>query len=139
MPINKIYHPAAVVSALVYYVWGWLWYTIFGSQWLDLINKTRADLNPSDPRPYIVSFAMAFVLAYATAIALSHDDDRTVQHGIQFGVFMGVALIASTMLTNTLFEGRSVTLWLINAGYPVTGLMIVGAIIGGWKKPSAKV
>ena len=138
MPINKIYHPAALVSAVAYFLWGWLWYgLLFKNQWISLVNLSPSAMNSKDPVPYIVSFAMALVLGYATAIALSHDDDRTAAHGIQFGMFMGVALIASTMLTNYLFEGRPVALWLINAGYPVTGLMIIGAIIGGWKKKTA--
>lgn len=134
MPINKIYHPAALAAGIAFFLWGWLWYTIFGPQWLILIHKTSIDVNTANPVPYIVSFAMALCVAYATAIALSHDDNRTALHGIQFGAFMGISLIATTMLVNTLFEGRPAALWLINAGYPVTGLMIVGAIIGGWKK-----
>jgi hypothetical protein len=135
MPINKIYHPAALAAGIAYFVWGWLWYAIFGSQWLYLIHKTQADINAGNPVPYIVSFAMGLCVAYATAIALSRDDTPSVQHGVQFGAFMGISLIATTMLVNTLFEGRPAELWLISAGYPVTGLMIVGAIVGGWKKP----
>lgn len=32
------------------------------------------------------------------------------------------------------FEARGITLWLINAGYVVVGLVISGAIIGAWRR-----
>ncbi len=31
------------------------------------------------------------------------------------------------------FEARGLTLWFINAGYVLIGLVLAGAIIGGWK------
>jgi hypothetical protein len=131
---TKIYHPAAIVAAIVFWLWGALWYTVFGSQWQALTRLTAADRNPSAPGPYIVSILMALVLAYGTAIALGHDDERTPMHGIQFGVFIGFMFLASTMLTAYVFEGRPLGLWVLNGSYEVVGLAIVGAIIGGWKR-----
>jgi len=32
------------------------------------------------------------------------------------------------------FEARPLSLWLINAGYMVVGMTIMGAIIGHWRK-----
>lgn len=137
MPLNRINHAAAFVAAIVFYLWGWLWYTIFGNQWLALIGKTRETLNPTGPVPYVIGFLMALLLAYGASIALSHDDERTVAHGAQFGLFMGLVFFASTLLTEYLFEGRPLGLWLLNAAYPLIGFMLVGAIIGGWKKRTA--
>jgi hypothetical protein len=134
MPIDKINHLAAVTGAVAYYLFGWVWYTVFFNQWLDLTHRTRADLNTSDPVPYIVSGLMAFVLSYGAAIALSHDDERTAMHGVQFGVFIGFVFLASTRLTESLAEGRPLALWVIDSAYTIVGLAIVGAIIGGWKK-----
>jgi hypothetical protein len=87
----------------------------------------------------VVSLIMAFVLSFGVAIALSHDDNRTARHGVEFGVFFGIFFMASTMLTGTLYEGHPLSLWLINAGYIVLGLMILGALHGAWKKAPKKV
>jgi len=130
MPM-KIFHPAAIVGAIVYWLWGALWYTIFGSQWLSLTNAAR---NPTAPAPYVVSILMALVMSYGTAIALGHDDDRTALNGVQFGVFIGFMFLASTMLTAYVYEGRPLQLWVINGAYEIIGFAIVGAIIGGWKR-----
>ena len=132
MPLAKINHPAAIVGAVAYFIWGGIWFTVFSSQWVALIGKSSAPTQ--GPLPYIIAAVMALVLSYATAIALSHDDNRTAAHGARFGAFMGVAFVASTMLTGNTFEGRPLGLWLLDAAYAVLGMVIVGAIIGAWKK-----
>lgn len=123
------------MSAVAYFAWRWLFYAVFGAQWIELVHKTRADFSQADPVPYLVSFATSLVVAYATAIALRHDSSAA--RGAQFGLFMGLCFVAATMLTDTLFEGRPVELWLLSAGCAVTGMAIVGAIVGGWKKESS--
>jgi hypothetical protein len=130
---TKVYHPAAIVAGIVYWLWGAAWYTVFGSQWLALTHLTQAERNPAAPGPYVTSVLMAFVLSYGTAVALCHDEQRTALHGIQFGVFVGFLFLASTMLTAYVYEGRPLGLWVLNSSYEIVGLAIVGAIIGGWK------
>jgi hypothetical protein len=138
LPIDKIYHPAALLSAVAYYALGWLWYGwLFRDAWMNLAQLTPSFVNSGDPVPPIVAAAMSLVLAYVVAIALVRDQKRSVTRGARFGLFMGVGLVASTMLVNYLFEGRPVELWLINSGYVVLGLMMIGAIVGGWKKSAA--
>ena len=51
----------------------------------------------------------------------------------RIGVTLALTLIA-TMAMNYGFEARSISLWLINSGYMVVGMAVMGAIIGGWKK-----
>jgi Protein of unknown function (DUF1761) len=136
MPIQNVNHRAAIVAAVAYWLWGALWFTVFGKQWIDLTH--RSDANAADPVPYVVSILMAFVLSYGTAIALSHDADRTALGGVQFGVFVGLLFLASTQLTTSVYEGRPLALWVLDGGYEVLGLALVGAIIGAWKKKSVK-
>jgi hypothetical protein len=138
MSIDKIYHPAALASALAYFLLGWLWYgVLFGKQWMQYAHVSPADMNRQDPVPYIVAAAMALVLAYVTAIALSRDEERRTANGVKFGLFMGIGLVASTQLETYLFTGWSWQLWVINVGYNIVGLAIIGAIVGGWKKKSS--
>jgi hypothetical protein len=126
MPVDKIYHPAALVSAAAYYVLGWLWYgVLFRNLWAGY---------SSDPVPFIIAAATAVVLAYVTTMMLHVIGDRSGWRGMQIGLLMGIGVVASTSLENSLFEGRSVTMWLIDAGYVVIGLAVIGAIVGGWKR-----
>ena len=126
MPIDKIYHPAALVSAAAYYVLGWLWFgVLFRNVWTG---------DTTDPVPFIIAVATAVVLAYVTTMVLHVIGDRSAGRGIQVGLLMGIGVVASTSLENSLFEGRSVTMWLIDAGYVAIGLVVIGAIVGGWKR-----
>jgi hypothetical protein len=135
MPIDRINWLAVIVGGILYFAWGWLWYgVLFGQKWLAAIGPMASNLNPKDPIPYIVSFVMAMLLSFGVAVALSHDNNRTAKHGIEFGVFFGLLFFATTTLTATLYEGHPIGLWLINAGYLVIGLVILGALHGAWKK-----
>jgi hypothetical protein len=136
MPIDRINWLAVLVGAVIYYLFGWLWYTVLGNQWLAFLGKTK-DQMAMTPGPLIVSAVVALVVSFGTAVALSHDDDRTPAHGAQFGLFFGVFFIASMMLQGYMYEGRPIGLWLINAGYAVVGLVILGLLHGAWKKPKA--
>jgi len=125
--MDKVYHPAALVSAAAYYLLGWTWYGV-------IFNRGPVpSIYGYDPVPYIVAAVTSLALAYVTAIVLNAAGNRTALHGAILGLTVGVGLVASTMLEQYLFEGRPVTLWLINAGYVVVGLTMIGAIVGGWQ------
>jgi hypothetical protein len=130
---ERINHVATWVAAIVYFLWGWLWFSVlFAGQWTALMGKTMA--NPSAAL-FIESFVLGLLLAYATSIALSRrPEDQTVQQGISFALFMGIAIYGTQTLNQALYEGRPLALWLIDAGYVIIGFAIIGAIIGGWKK-----
>jgi hypothetical protein len=51
------------------------------------------------------------------------------------GITVAVGFAAPVIGLNYAFEGRGLTLWLINAGYALVGLTVAGAIIGAWSKP----
>jgi hypothetical protein len=134
MPSTKIFHPAAVAAAVAFWSWQAFWHFAFANQWLDLTHRQHADLIPTDPAFYIVSIVTAFAVAYGTALALDHDDGRTAMHGVQFGIFVGFLFVAGTALTQYLYEGRPLGLWLLNSASVIVGLSIAGAIVGGWKR-----
>ena len=85
----------------------------------------------------VMSFLMALVLGYGSAIALADSDNPTASHGISFGLFMGIVFYASVTLTTTLFSGRPLGGWLLNIGWALIGFAMVGAIVGGWRKRAA--
>ena len=141
MPAKSINHLAAIVGAIVFFLWGYVWYAVlFKNQAMALMTQagmTPSQMNPNSPTPYIVGFLMALVLGYGTAIALADSDRPGAGHGVSFGLFMGVVFYASTTLTSTLFSGRPLGLWLLNVGWALIGFMLVGAIVGGWRSKAA--
>jgi hypothetical protein len=130
---GSLNHLAIIVAAIAYFIWQGIWYSVLGNQWLALVGKSRADMNPAGPIPYIVGFIMALILAYVAGIALQDSAQPSARHGVEFALFMGIGIFATILLTQYVFEGRPLGLWLMNAAVPITGFAIVGAIVGGWR------
>lgn len=132
---GRINHVAVWVAAIVYFLFGWLWYTVFGAAWMAAMRKTGP--NEMNPANYLWSFLMGLILAYATAIALERAENGGWKHGVSFALFMGIALFATQTFNQILYAGTPFILWLINTGYVVVGFAIIGAIVGGWKQKAA--
>ena len=117
---ERINHVAVWVAAIVYFLLGWVWYTIFGAAWVAAMGKTS--MGGSSPLIYLWSFLLGLILAYATAVALARSDNHSAQHGVSFALFMGIALFATQTLNQVLYAGTPFALWLINTGYCRRGL-----------------
>jgi len=131
----RLNHIAVFVAAVVFFFWGGLWFTIFSAPWKALAGNITLNMAPTT---YVASFLLGWLMSYVAAIALTnHDHPQPARHGVEFGLFMGIGLIATNMLNGFLYEGRPIGLWAIDAGYVVTGLAIVGAIVSGWRKKVA--
>jgi hypothetical protein len=132
---DRINHLAVWVAAIAFFFWGAIWYMfLFGNAWRALAgNPPMASV-----ATFIESFVLGLILAYATAMALTRRaEDQTLQQGISFAIFMGIGLYATMTLNHIIYEGRSLTLWLINTGYTLIGFVIIAAIVGAWKKKGA--
>ena len=49
------------------------------------------------------------------------------------GAVAGVGLVATTFGVSYVFESKPVKHWLINAGYPVVSMTLIGTLLGGWQ------
>jgi hypothetical protein len=132
---SRINHLAVFVAAIVFFLLGAAWYmSPLGAIWAAQMGKTPTGIAPMASQ-LVISFLLDWLLAYVVGIALADaSNPRPARHGIEFGIFMGLGIYGTMTLMNDIYEGRSFTLWLINAGYVVVGMAIMGAIIGAWKK-----
>ena len=73
-------------------------------------------------------------MCYTLGWIVQRGCSRRPGNGALTGATVAFGLIGATLALNYGFEARGITLWLINAGYVVVGLVIAGAIIGGWRK-----
>ena len=71
--------------------------------------------------------------SYAAFMADYGDAFRTYQHGALHGFMTGLFIALPITCINSLFEQKSWKYMLINAGYWMVTLTIMGAIICGWK------
>jgi Protein of unknown function (DUF1761) len=135
--MNTINHVAVWVAGIVQFILGAGWYTLLGPSWLAGIGKTQEQImaaHGNSPLPYIISLLTGLVIAYTIAWLLPKLGPQTASSGAKTGAVLGLALIGTTLAQNYAFEARSISLWLINAGYMVVGMALMGSIVGHWKK-----
>ncbi len=130
---------AVVISAVVYWLLGALWYgVLFGKQWMALEGLNMEHLQQQSPTvPYIIAMLANLVLASVLAKICVWREADTAVKGAALGVLLWIGFIATTSFTTYLFEGRSKQLFLINYGYSLVGMLLMGAILGAWKKKGA--
>jgi|SRR5271156_6402083 len=137
--VSGINHKAAIVSAILYYGIQSLWYSFFGKAWLAAMGKTLPQImSEIDGKPYwplyVTAFISDLILAYAVAYLLSRTGARGAGAGVKIALVLGILIVTPVTLTNYVFEMHGPTLIAIDAGCAIFGLVVMGAILGGWQK-----
>ena len=128
-------HLAALPAAVVFWIIGAIWYTVFSRPWLAGIGKTAEQLlaeTKGSPLPYLIGFGAILVICLTLSWLIGRLDARTPVGGARLGAVMAIGFGAALLALNYGFEKRTVTLWAINAGYALVGFSVAGAIIGSW-------
>lgn len=122
-----------IVAALAFFFLGAAWYTfLFGRQWRTEIGVTEEVAAGASPNPLMFVWSILVSLAIAVTLA-KLIDESSVEYGLKVGVGVGAGVGAAILAQNYVYESRSLRFWLINAGYVVVGLGVMGAIIGAFQ------
>ena len=125
---------AVLVAALSTFLIGGLWYSpaVFGKAWMKENGFTEESLKNSN---LVKIFGLAFLLALVAAInlAMYMGPENRPEMGAMWGFLAGFGWVATFVGTHYLFERRCFTLFLINAGYSIVSLTIMGVILAAWK------
>jgi hypothetical protein len=125
---------AVLVSALSTFLIGGLWYSpaVFGKAWMKENGFTEDSMKNSN---MVKIFGLTFFLALIAAVNLAMflGPTATVSDGAFYGFLAGFGWVATFVGTHYLFERKSFKLFLINAGYSVVSLTVMGVIIGAWR------
>src|SRR6478609_3265841 len=122
------------VAALSTFLIGGLWYSpaVFGKAWMRENGFKEEDMKGGN---MVKIFGLAFLLAVISAVNLAMfmgpENDPTM--GALWGFLAGAGWVATFVGTHYLFERKSFTLFLINAGYSIVALTLMGIIIAAWK------
>jgi hypothetical protein len=126
---------AVLVTAIVQMVLGFLWYgPLFSKPWMKMMGMKADDMSAGGPSPviYLVPLIGSLVSAYVLALFINAANMATLGGGALIGLLAGVGFVGTAFGANYLFARRSLQLYLIDAGYPMIGLIIAGAILGAW-------
>ncbi|MEO8473937.1 MAG: DUF1761 domain-containing protein [Chryseolinea sp.] len=125
---------AILVSALSTFAIGGLWYSpaVFGKAWMRENGFTEESMKGGNmAKIFGITFLLALIAAVNLAMFMGPEDKPAM--GALWGFLAGFGWLATFVGTHYLFERRSFTLFLINAGYSVVALTVMGTIIAAWK------
>lgn len=127
--INWLSVIAAAVSAFII---GGIWYgPLFGRAWMAAFNFTEEDLKKRNiPKTFGLSLLLAFIAAINLEMFIGPEAE--VVFGTMAGFFAGFGWVATFLGILYLFEMQSLKAYLINAGYCIVSLTVMGAILGAW-------
>jgi hypothetical protein len=125
---------AVLVAAVSTFLIGGLWYSpaVFGKAWMRENGFTEESMKGSN---MLKIFGLAFLLALVASVNLAMflGEKTDASMGAFYGFLAGFGWVATFVGTHYLFERKSFTLFLINAGYSVVALTVMGLIIGAWR------
>jgi hypothetical protein len=133
----RIHWPAIVVAMIASFLFEAAWYSYFLNPWVVGIGRTREWLmSPQGINPavqYGTALLCSFIAATVLSISIQISGPQTIKRGIACGTIIWFGFIATGLARNYIFEVRPVELWAINAGYGLIEMILIGAIVGGWK------
>ncbi len=137
--MRKVNWAAVIVASIVHFIGAGVWFTLLKQPYLVGIGKTEEQMlqqaGGNVVYPYIVAFLCNIVIARVLAqVIVATSANPTVWHGMRVAFYAWGGFVATTFLTEYVFELRSVTIYLITAGYPLIGMLIMGGILGAWQK-----
>jgi hypothetical protein len=128
---------AIVVAAVVAFLLGGLWYSplLFAKQWMaahahspEDVERMKADA----PRAYGISFVAFLVMAFILQMLLNHLDAHTWQRGMLWAVHLWLGFAVTIGLMANVYSGKKFSVFVIDAGYQLVYLAVMGAILGAW-------
>jgi surface polysaccharide O-acyltransferase-like enzyme len=129
-------YPAVVVAAIAYWILGAIWYAVlFSKPWMALEHITEEQAKSMNPvLPYVITFVLNLLIAYSIAQICIWRNANTIGRGASVGVLLWVGFVGPITYTTYMYEMRPKELFAINEFYPLAGLVLMGAILGAWKK-----
>ena len=122
---------AVVVAAVANFLLGGFWYGVLGKEWLAALGKRREDLNPKDPKPFLMAAVGSFVNAAALAwVIQAVPSCETPVQAAALGAFVGVGMVLAASAKHYAFSGWSARLLAIDLGLDVIGFTVMGLVIG---------
>lgn len=138
MPEVDINILAVLVAALINMVIGAVWYSpmVAGKAWMKATGITMKDIEAAKKKGMAASYVMglvgSLVMAYVLAHIVDFTNSTTVVLGIQAGFWSWLGFVATVSLNHIAWEGKSWSYWVINNGYTLISLMIMGALLAVW-------
>jgi len=136
--MEKINILSLVIATLIPMIMGFVYYhkALFGNAWMASVGLTEEKIKEANMGVTMgVSLVMSFLIAFFMVGFCNGEGQEgvydTYGHGAAHGVIISLFFVIPIFITNGLFEQKSWTNMLINAGYWLITLAIMGAVVDG--------
>ncbi len=127
---------AVLLATLSSMVVGFVWYSrpVMGDRWMRLSGLTEDMLAKTAVPAYIAtivsSFVTALVLAGAASISQAYYGGSSLVNALVTALILFAGFTAARFITHDAFSRRPWALTLLNLGYELITLVVMGLIIG---------
>ena len=126
---------AFAVAVIAQFVLGALWYSplLFVKAWQSETGHTPQDIGKRMPTALPGQLIGAAVTAFVLVHFIRYAGADTALAGAAVGLFAWLGFTAMPAMGYVLFGSRKLKLSLIDNGYHLAGVVLMGAILGGWR------
>lgn len=137
MPQVHINYLAVLVAAVLGFAIGGLWYSpfLFANQWVKAQGFTEEqvkEMQKDASKAYSISLVCMVLIALAMAVIASYLHLALFMQGLKLGLLAWGGFALPLGLMATMFTGRKMTVFLIDTGYQLVYLLVIGTIISVW-------
>ena len=130
---NYLVLGAAIATSFIF---GFLWYgPVFGKEWAKLSGLSMGSMKMK-PKTMVFmvigTFLMALTLDHALIFGSAYLKVSGASAGLQAGFWNWLGFIAPVTMGVVLWEGKPWKLWMINAGFYLVNLLVMGVILAMW-------
>lgn len=128
---------AVIVSALAAFMLGALWYSpaLFARQWTAVHGYTPEKLEAMKQgmaKTYAMSFVCFLVTAWVMAVLTERVGVGSLMGGVRLGGLTWLGFAATIGLTANLYSDKPLLAWVIDAGYQLVYMIVMGVILAVW-------
>lgn len=139
MPTANVNIFAVIVAAVATFILGVVWYSpmLFANQWMHAHGYTPEKLEEMKKkgvtRAYAVSLVCYLVMAYVLALLASYTQATSFAQGLWLGFLAWLGFAATIGLTSNMFSDKPIAVWVLDAGYQLAYLLLMGVIVAVWR------
>ena len=127
-----------LIAAVAAFLIGALWYSpvLFAKAWVRANGYTPeklAAMQANAGRAYGGSFVAFLVMASILGLLLRHLGADSIADGAGWGFHAWLGFALPIGFTAHVYSDRPVAVFLIDAGYQLVYMTVMGAILGGWQ------
>lgn len=135
----EVNYMAVLLAVVASMVVGFVYYSPFvlGKPWMKLMGMGKDDMKPKGPEmaklygtSAVLALVTAYVLYHVMTMSMAFFNYSPLSTGLTSAFWMWLGFIMPVQATEVLFSKKPVKLFVINTGYQLVSLLVMGVVIG---------